>query len=80
MGVGAIRSLPRRRGYQRCFYREAQISRKGGWMSSRRGAPCGIAALAPSLKKSFKLKHSSLKDMTEPEMMASVADSEDGRA
>jgi hypothetical protein len=79
MGVGAIWLLPRRRGYRRCFYREAQISRKGGWMSSRlntlrhRGA-CAIPG------KSFKLKHSSLKDMTEPEKMASVADSEDGRA
>jgi hypothetical protein len=40
---------------------------------------CGIAALAP-YAKSFKLKHSSLKDIAEPSKMRSGADSEDGRA
>jgi hypothetical protein len=54
MAVGAIWSLPRR-GYRRCFYREAQISRKGGWMSSHPGAPCGIAALALSPEKALSL-------------------------
>jgi hypothetical protein len=55
MGAGAIWLLPRRRGYRRCFYREAQISRKGAWMSSRRNTPCGIAALAPFPEKALSL-------------------------